>query len=735
MPSFRETIEAVLKAKDSARFKAAMEVSAKAIEHFAKAEEEAEIQSEILEQIQQELEHQTVELTAAIVGLSHEVNALGHDMLELAADMETANVVMKQSGSNAVFLGKSWAWWKDRMSLTRSEIYTTGLTIGAYLSPALIALGSSFVEATIGGAAVGAGGMASFLLGLGAIVTIAAPVVGGIKKIKKAQDQLNQTIDQYGAASIQASRANAHLYAVIQNNGGAPAANALANIESLTTAWKKLTAPGQSDLLDVLNQGLGTAQNMAPFAAGLANGIAHSLRSALLDALKTIQGPDIKNALSTLADIFESSIGPGIRGSMNLLVIFSRVIVATAPWVKRLASSYEQLTDQWKDRATQTRVTKFINGAVNQFRSWWALAKAVGRGIGIIWTSTKSHGQDAVNVLTNIVNKFDDWLQKMKDTGAIDRFYRKYYNTISDLVTAAQHPIQALDQAMPGIISTINKYLPQLMDAIADNLGQNGPKAAGIFLKAFVQADAWAKFLTIGYFAVRFGFFGKLGAWAGGIFVTPFIERFGAAFVASLGASGALGVSIQTAMASAGTSAGTAFGGGLASAGGAIAAAAGSAIGSALGVAIAAAAGTAFVAHFFPAGGPGTKLQNFSPGSIWDWMKKNSPIVGGSGGSSFGDILKGIFGRHKAAGGLLFPGQTAVVGERGPEVARVGPGGAEITPMDRAQAAIPHGIVDIPDISSAIRLITNVSVQVDKREIARANAESRAYDKARRGQD
>jgi hypothetical protein len=45
-----------------------------------------------------------------------------------------------------------------------------------------------------------------------------------------------------------------------------------------------------------------------------------------------------------------------------------------------------------------------------------------------------------------------------------------------------------------------------------------------------------------------------------------------------------------------------------------------------------------------------------------------------------------------------------------------------------------NSIVDIPDISSAIRLISNVSVQVDKREIARAVDDQRAYDSARRGQ-
>jgi hypothetical protein len=110
------------------------------------------------------------------------------------------------------------------------------MTIGAYLSPALIALGSSFAYAAVGGGAVAGAGMASFVAGLLSIKTIAGPVVDGMKKIKKAQDQYNMAIDQYGILSIQTSRASAHLYATIQNNGGPAVAEILGKVEDLRDA-------------------------------------------------------------------------------------------------------------------------------------------------------------------------------------------------------------------------------------------------------------------------------------------------------------------------------------------------------------------------------------------------------------------------------------------------------------------------------------------------------------------
>src|SRR5262245_15763058 len=133
--AFRERIEAILKVKDAARFKASMESAARSVRKFGRDEEEAAVQTEALERLEKALARQNLELSATLKIVAASVDNLGDEMLQAAAKTEVANRVMKKSGSNAIFLGKSWAFWKDRLSLTRSEILTTAITITTYFLP------------------------------------------------------------------------------------------------------------------------------------------------------------------------------------------------------------------------------------------------------------------------------------------------------------------------------------------------------------------------------------------------------------------------------------------------------------------------------------------------------------------------------------------------------------------------------------------------------------------------
>lgn len=500
------------------------------------------------------------------------------------------------------------------------------------------------------------------------------------------------------------------MYAVIQNNGGQAVAEILGKVEDLRDAWKELTKVGRDDVIGMMGEGVATGTKLAPLAASLSNQMVHSLRGAWTDALKDLSGGQAQKTMRALADIFQGSAGHGIRAGVNVIMIFGRVIRAAAPWVKRFAASWENVTDQWRKKATLSAVTKFLNEAVNHTRAWWGLIKAVGRVILIVIEGSRKQGAGLVVQITAVVNKFADWLELMKNTGQIDAFFRSYMESMKQVVWALQNPMQALDQYMPAIVAGIDTYLPQVMDAIANTLATHGPTAAGIFLKAFVDAGAWAKFLTIAFFMTKFGFMSKLGAWAAGIFLKPFAERFVAGFSATMAIEGAAGGRIATAMGAAGTASGKAFGKGIM-----------------LGALTVIPALTyEFQMAIINSIGPLKKFyDSLGKGG------KHEHLLDPKG--LFDNFWKTITPRGKASGGMIFPGQTSLVGEHGPEVAKVSAGGAMITPGDRVQ---PRGnsIVDIPDISSAIRLISNVSVQVDKREIARAVDDQRAYDSARRGQ-
>ncbi|HWI69381.1 MAG TPA: hypothetical protein VNS88_13590, partial [Nitrospiraceae bacterium] len=77
------------------------------------------------------------------------------------------------------------------------------------------------------------------------------------------------------------------------------------------------------------------------------------------------------------------------------------------------------------------------------------------------------------------------------------------------------------------------------------------------------------------------------------------------------------------------------------------------------------------------------------------------------------------FGSHpkpRQFGGMLHAGTTGIVGEAGPELAHVTRGGAMITPLGQGMP----GNIGVPSLENVLSLNLATSVQIDKREIARA---------------
>jgi len=106
-----------------------------------------------------------------------------------------------------------------------------------------------------------------------------------------------------------------------------------------------------------------------------------------------------------------------------------------------------------------------------------------------------------------------------------------------------------------------------------------------------------------------------------------------------------------------------------------------------------------------------------------DTSKLGLPSGGGSLLGSLWDMIPG-----KAGGGMIPLGTAAVVGEGGrPELAMAGPTGTMISPISTS----PPADIKLNPIQ-IVRLST--SVQVDKREIARAQDEFEIHQKNRRGE-
>jgi hypothetical protein len=710
----RERIEAMLKVKDVARFKGGMKTAAKAVKEFGHDAEATAAQLALLRSIDKRLEHQTEALAASMVVAKHEVNDLGDEAVKTAAKVGVLSRTMGLVPNVVKKNLTSWRFWKDRLSLTRSEILTTALTLGLYLAPALISVGSSAAAAAIGGGAVAGGGIASLIFGLVTLGTVAKKASDQISKIQKAQDAYTLAVQQFGKGSAEAARSAGHLYAVIQTQGGKPVWEAQRALAKLKKTWGDLTLGARFQMFRTLTEGAKSFQRVIPTIATETNKMARSLHSSLTQAFAAISGPESQGIFKTLGETFRGMSGPAIRGFTNLWFVLGRIFKAVSPWVIRTAKAFEHMTMSWR-RGTRDggKVKNTVDDLVGNFKAWWGLIKAVGRTLGIVFSATHDKGRDLVLRVTALVNKFNDWLQMFKDTGQFDRWYSKYLeqlNKLKDFISLAlTDPGKAFDHGvdvlMKALMRGIDRWMPAIMDAIARAFVTHAPHVASSFLGAFFAASAWAKFLTVTFLLGRFGAFKALGGAVGTKFAGPFVRNFLiAAFprlTAAFAAEGALGI----AFASWGTTAGKVF-------------------------------SAAFARAFLPVA---IALGLYEAG-------KSIPGTVGSikhGGESALESFKkrvqrglGKAGVGKQAGGTIPWGTQSIVGESGPELATAGVSGLHISPMSvpsgRAAPIQPMSVnaMSVSDFMPPV----HVHVNVERREIAKAVADFNDYRRARRGE-
>jgi hypothetical protein len=425
------------------------------------------------------------------------------------------------------------------------------------------------------------------------------------------------------------------------------------------------------------------------------------------------------------------------------MVVMARVIRATLPYVVQLAKWWEHITAGWrKSSRDQNKLDKFFATAVKNFKLWAKFGDSVWRVLKTILAVSQGEGQQVLTIMTNLVNKFADWLQSMRDTGKIDNFWRIWNRSVSIAFWAFQHPAQAFNRFFPQVLNLLDQWLPVIMNHIASAFVNNAGRIASTFISAWVNAGAWAKLLTAAVILRKFGFFGWLGRRVGTMFVEPFIAKFASAFLASIGIELGAGSAIEGAMKTAGGTMGKAFG---------------------LAFRIAAFASMIYAVtifqgwlkkqpwyqkltgtgkgsidkkvggggqvsnflHSFPFGnaldavksfwGATTNLFNVITGSVKDPTKFNPP------GGQFG--------------GVIGPGGMSIVGEAGPELAIAGVRGTEIRPLSsNSRHTLPSiGIPSLPDLSDKLHFTIHNYMVVDSREVARSVANYSAYEAARRG--
>jgi hypothetical protein len=339
------------------------------------------------------------------------------------------------------------------------------------LSGALIAVAGSAAAAAGGAGAIGIGGVGALVVGLGSLVAVAAPVVSGLKDIRTAQSAYNLAVKQYGYWSKEAGTAAEHLNAVVAVSGGRRVLAISRDWDRLTHSFRDNTAAARSSLIGALGSGFHAANRLVPAFAGAANTGAAAVGRGLRGAFAQLGGPEVQGMIINLGQVFANVSQSAIRAGTDLFIAIGRVAVAAGPYVEMVGSGIERWAHGIRGATGDgQRLDRIVGGLVANLRSWWGLAIAVGRVFFILLGTGAKSGKGLVDSLTGVVNKFGDWLQKMRDTGQLQKFFSDSARLVRALAAAAGAllipMLRLVRTALPPFVSMLRWLRPVLPELV-----------------------------------------------------------------------------------------------------------------------------------------------------------------------------------------------------------------------------------------------------------------------------
>lgn len=352
----------------------------------------------------------------------------------------------------------------------------TVVTAGIAAIPVVVGLGGALtaLAGSAGAAAVGAGGLAAGLIGLalplGALGLVTADAVDGINKVGTAYKQWQVAVGTYGRNSQQAETALARLNAITQLYGGESVLDAVKALDALRNEFRKFNQPAIQVLIHMFTDLINGARMLVPVFAKMAYAAATVVRGGLDVLIARLTGAEFTSLAETFTRLFEALGGPLIQAATNFLFGFLNLGARMGPFLGYIVDDIVALSLAFQDWATNGN----LGGIISQFFSWYDLLKAVGGLLYTILSGGAEQGQGMVDSLTDIVNKWNAFLQTPTGQSDLKSFFADAISFTEAFIGAIAAVIGFLFKfgraALPiytAAIGAVKEGFNQFMDAMA----------------------------------------------------------------------------------------------------------------------------------------------------------------------------------------------------------------------------------------------------------------------------
>lgn len=315
-----------------------------------------------------------------------------------------------------------------RMQLIIGAIVALAEPVGVALEGSLSAA-TSVISSAFSALSGGAGAALPVMAALGASVTTL--VVG----FQGLGDGLGAISEEF-AKSVEEGRAFDANVAEIQEKlaGLAPSARDFAEaFAEMFPLFHELRQIVQEQLFAGMGDSLrGLTDQMPVLAAGL-GGIATSFNRFFRELAERAADVDLGAMFGNLQPIIDDLVDAGL----SLFDTLEPFLAAAAPAAQMLSESLRLSADGLQGMvdagAESGGLTKFLVEGVESLRDWMGLLKETGDALFTLFEAGKSSGDGFVTSLTNVVTKWDDWMESVEGQKALESFFATGKQVMSDL--------------------------------------------------------------------------------------------------------------------------------------------------------------------------------------------------------------------------------------------------------------------------------------------------------------
>lgn len=461
------------------------------------------------------------------------------DAKNAADDIEKIGDAAKKSDSPVSQLGGALSELTDALPNLTGRTRIFGFAVGTVLTAALASLpiltsllgSTTALAGSAGAAAIGMGALgiafAGAMVPLGGFGLVVADALTGFKKIKDAQAAYSLAVAAFGRESQQAETALMRLNGTVELFGGQAMVDAVDGTKAFVQAWREATAPAMQNLALILTDALSAANRLLPVFSEVVNLASAVVRSGLNDFFREMSGGEMQGVLKTLGSIFADLAPVLIKSATNFLIGFFQIAARLGPVLQFFADELFRASGAFRDWATGGNLDTFVS----QFYAWYNLLKSVGGLLVTILDGGATTGQSLVVTLTEIVNRWNEWLQGAKGQNAMGKFFADAANLTKAFVGALADVVgfffRIASAAMPiytVVLGALSEGFRMVLDAIAP-LKPLWDNVLWPFLEGLVMGvlgDVVGAFKVLVFIvkvvAIVLGFLGKLLAPLSGAF-------------------------------------------------------------------------------------------------------------------------------------------------------------------------------------------------------------------------